>query len=240
MCACVRACVCVCVSTHMCVQCSAPAASSDVVTPLSVSCCVSRGVLRSWMLSPYRCWGWWASGTDNTLIAQWWTAGKLFSFALISPPPLNTMTTCCKWSAEGVCALACFCTYDCRIGGWSLFEKYIMKWNLAFMNPGNEKNSLLQRKRGEKSSAIHNTKTFDKKCELIFLILPLYFSFVLAIFFLSQLYPQLLMLLHKLFRSFQWLFGYSQMSLAFFYSPLVVACGGKANILCVNSQHETF
>lgn len=51
---------------------------------------------------------------------------------------------------------------------------------------------------------------------------------------------QLLMLLHKLFRSFQWLFGYLQMSLAFFYSPLVVACGGKANILCVNSQHETF
>lgn len=31
-----------------------------------------------------------------------------------------------------------------------------------------------------------------------------------------------------------------KMSLAFFYSPLAVACGGKANVLCVSSQHDTF
>ena len=112
----------VCVRAHMCVQCSAPAVSSDVVTPLLVSCCVSRGVLRSWMLSQYRCWGWWASGTDNSLIAHWWTAGKLFPLLSFPHPPLNAMTTCCKWSSE-VCVCVCTYTYDCRIRwGWALFD----------------------------------------------------------------------------------------------------------------------
>lgn len=72
---------------------------------------------------------------------------------------------------------------------------------------------------------------------------PFYSSFTflcISSFLPFLIILQLLMLLHNLFLIFQWLFGYSQMSLAFFYSPLVVACGGKANILCVNSQHETF
>ena len=72
---------------------------------------------------------------------------------------------------------------------------------------------------------------------------PYYFFFFflcISSFLPFSIISQLLMLLHNLFISFQWLFGYSQMSLAFFYSPLVVACGGKGNILCVNSQQETF
>ncbi len=110
------------VCVHTCVQCSVPAVSSDVVTPLSVSCCVSRSVLRSWMLSQYRCWGWWASGTDNTLIAQWWTAGKLFSFCSLFPhPPLNTMTTCCTCSSE-VCVCVCVCAMKGSVGVCLLFE----------------------------------------------------------------------------------------------------------------------
>lgn len=65
---------------------SAPAVSTDVVTPLTASCCAFRGVLRSWMLSQYHGWGWWASGTDKTLITEWWTARKLF-FLPFHPSP---------------------------------------------------------------------------------------------------------------------------------------------------------
>lgn len=95
-------------------------------------------------------------------------------------------------------------------------------------NPFDCHNKWEQKAESEKAAL--KQKTFHKKCELISLT---------GVFFLDQVYlcwwchcsPVL---------NFQWLFGYSQMSLAFFYSPVMVACGGKANILCVNSQHGTF
>lgn len=61
-----------------------------------------RGVPRSWMLSQYHCRGWWASGTDNAPITEWWTAGKLFFLSSLLPlPPPNAMTARCKhgWEA---------------------------------------------------------------------------------------------------------------------------------------------
>lgn len=85
-------------------------------------------------------------------------------------------------------------------------------------------------KRQKARKAAPKQRTFNRKCEFISLT---------GVFFLDQLYLCLWCFCNPVL-NFQWLFGYSQMSLAFFYSPFMVACGGKANILCVNSQHGTF
>lgn len=203
--------VCVPETADKSVQSSAPAVSTDVVTPLLVSCCVFRGVPRSWMLSQYRGWGWWASGTDNTLITEWWTAGKLFF-----PPPPPTRQPAVNVAQWGRIGWGSFFTLK-NILGWLNKENIFWKFEQV-------------RTKGRKQEGRAKQRTFNKKCEFIF---------PTGVFFTYQLYLCLWCCSHPVL-NFQWLFGYSQMSLAFFYSPSMVACGGKANILCVNSQHGTF
>ena len=74
---------------------------------------------------------------------------------------------------------------------------------------------------------------------ILFLIFHCFSSLTSADF---TIISELQMQEHKLLLvpNFGWLLAYSHMSLTFLYSPLVVACGGKANMLCVNSQRENF
>lgn len=102
--------LCPCFSLHMCARVRRHTRAFShlrLLYPLTLSH-LSRcpavffcGVPRSLMLSQYRCRGSWASGRDNALITEWWTAGKLFFLSSPLPLPLpNAMTAHCKHSQE--------------------------------------------------------------------------------------------------------------------------------------------
>lgn len=74
----------------------------------------------------------------------------------------------------------CVRTYDCTIGrGLVFIWKCIMDRNRAFRNCENEENSLSEplgrkKEKYKQGGANIKQKTFNKRCELILLFIPLY------------------------------------------------------------------